>query len=353
MSPLEIRGWVMKLPPEEIHAEILHRIDALENGVKSYRDIFVRAGRLLTESALRRIGRPGPLPDLPAEAEDIAARGGAASIVATYWAEHEYRPGVFLPPVMSHGLPWDTFPDAIHVLDLDAGHIRTSLKHVPELKQLDAVTLERISKQPHDALFLLGAALRMVRARGPLAAFDGLVQVTLFIWLWSAHYAPTRKAAEFAADCAAELLDAFKPDLSRHMTRTPERLDELQRVFTETVEKVKRINHELRSEGLTKRVLALARNQIGPRIGRHDISRWQRMDTRTVATESLARERRISVKSLKEQLRLAEKAQAIDEAWDEFLVHLRTRPMAEQQRIQTALPPLFSPAAQPAPTAKK
>ncbi len=343
VSPLEVRAWVIEMPPEHIYTELLRRIDALETGITPHRDLFIRAGRMLVESALKRMGWPSALPDLPKEAEAMAVRGGAADIVARYWAEREYRSGHFLPPVMIRGGPWDTFPDAVHLLDLDADRIRQALLgHIRGLEHLDPGALDKLSEEPSDALVLLGAATRLIHTLGPLAVFDRVVHVALYTWLMAAHYAPTKEAAEFGADAAAGLLDAFKPDLSRHVTRTPESLKELHGVFKDILEKADRVQQVLHAEGPTSRVLARARAELGPRISRSDLARWHRMGSRAIAIERLARVRHRSVKSTKEQLRLAEKSADIDEAWDEFLAYLRTLSEAQQQRIMSALPPLLS-----------
>jgi hypothetical protein len=278
-------------------------------------------------------------------------RGGAATIVASYWAQQEHRPGVFLPPVMSRGVPWDTFPDAIHVLDLDPDQIRAALQHLAPFDTLDAAGLARLSEPPNDLFLLFGSAQTTIRALGALAVFDPIVQVALFEWLRVAHYTPAKDEAAFAANHAAQLLDEFLPDLSRRMIRIPERLAEVDTALRKLVKKVEPVRQALRGEGLTTKVLAQARAELGARVTRLDLARWQRMDTRAIAIERLARARGRSVKAVAEQLRLAEKAAAIDQSWEEFLTYLRMLPEPQQRAIVNALPPpLRSPTKPPGPS---
>ncbi len=348
VSPLEVRAWVADQPPEAMYTELRHRIAALDAGIASHRETFLQTGRALFESVLKRMGWPAAaLPELPQGAQRLVVRGAAANIVVGYWAEHEYRPGAFLPPIMIRGVPWDTFPHAIHLLDLDVDRISTALEHIQLLGSADPSAVRQLSEAPHDALLLLGAAQSTIRTLGPLAVFDPGVHAALFTWLRTAHYAPTKEEAAVAAKAAAGLLDEFLPDLSRRMTRTPERLDEVQGVFKDLLKKVERVMHALRSQGPTTQVLSLARAELGPGIARRDLAGWRRREARAVALERLAHARRGSVKALTEQLRLAEKAAAIDEAWEEFLTHLQTLPDAQQQAILTALPPLVASPAKP------
>jgi hypothetical protein len=347
MSPLDLRAWVTKLPSEELYTELLRRIDALDTAIAPYRETFLHAGRALFESAVKRLGWLGALPELPEDAQHAVVRGGAATIVASHWAQQEYRPGVFLPPVMSRGVPWDTFPDAIHLLDLAPDEIRSALQHIAPFDALDAAGLHRLREPPNDLLLLFGSAQGTIRALGPLAIFDPGVHVALFEWLRIAHYAPMKEEAAFAADLAVQLLHEFLPDLSRRMIRTPDRLAEVDTALRDLIKKLELVMEALKAEGPTTKVLAKARAALGASVTRHDLARWQRMDSRAIALERLARARHRSVKAVAEQLRLAEKAADIEQAWQEFLKYLRTLPEPQQHAIVHALPPLLGPPTKP------
>jgi hypothetical protein len=335
MSPLDVRAWVTTLPPEEIYTELLDRIDALETSIAPYRETCLHITRGLVECGLTRLGWTGALSELPEDAQRSLVRGVAASGVARYWAQQEARPGVFLPPVMSRGVPWDTFPDAIHVLDLDPDRIRAALRHVAPVYSRDPASLAQLSHPPNDLFLLFGSAQSTIRELGPFAALDPVVQVALFEWLRIAHYAPTKAEAALAADYAAALLDGLLPDLSRRMSRTPERLEELDAMFRELLKKVEGLQSQRHLPG----ILARAHAALGATVTRHDLARWQWMDSRTITLEQLARARHRSVKVVTEQLRLAEKAADIEQAWEEFLAYLRTFPEARQQAMVNALPP--------------
>src|SRR5207245_1978630 len=82
-----------------------------------------------------------------------------------------------------------------------------------------------------------------------------------------------------------------------------------------------------------------ARRLLGRRTRHSDLARWQRMTIHAIAVDIFAMRHRLSVKAVRDQLRLGEKADEIGRAWAEFVNFLAARPESEQQRILTALSP--------------
>lgn len=139
MHPLEVRGWVIGKLPEEIDAELVRRIEHLDQAIRPYRSQLLDAAHALVEQPLRAWGFTDQVPRLPAEAEDPVARTTAASTVAAYWEVHEFRSGYVLPSIQIFGVPWDTPPNVVHVLDLDPDLIRIAMTKAPEFKHLQRV----------------------------------------------------------------------------------------------------------------------------------------------------------------------------------------------------------------------
>ena len=256
--PLDVRDWVIGKLPEEIYAELVRRIENLDETIRPHRATILNAGHALIEQPLRAWGFTGTVPNLPTPAEDPVARITAASIVSGYWEAHEHRSRQLLPSIQIIGIPWETPPNVVHVLDLDPELIRLAVAKSPEFKDL-----HRVLDTPalaFDRLF--GAAQNLIRRLGPLALFSQLVQFTLFAFLTGAHHAPSKQQAERAADAADALLAEFLPDLSRQMTRTPDRLARLRQAFQQTYDRVTQIRQELDTEGVTAGLLARARRLL-------------------------------------------------------------------------------------------
>jgi len=189
----------------------------------------------------------------------------------------------------------------------------------------------------------------LIRRLGPLAVLNPLVQFTLFTFLTGAHHAPSRQEAERAADAADALLREFLPDLSRQMSRTPDRLAQLQAAFQQTHDHAAQIHQALAATGVTSQLVARAQRVWGRRIRPSHLARWQRMTLHAMAVEAFATQNRASAETVRDQLRLAGKAEEIRTAWREFCTFLATRPIADQMRILGALslpaPPLAPPPA--------
>ncbi len=338
--PLDIRGWVGGKLPEEIYAELVQRIDNLDEVIKPYRTRLLLAGHALVEQPLRAWGLTGAIPQVPEHAEGPIVRIGAAGIVSDYWDAHPYQAGLFLPPILIIGPPWETPPNMVHILDLDPKLVRIAVTKSRELEQLD-----RVAETPSLALQrLFGAALGLIRRLGPPAVFTPLVQLALFVFLTGAHQAPSKVHAERAADAAGALLREFLPDLSRQLTRTPDRLAEMREAFQQTYAQATRIREEFDTAGVTPRLLARARGLLGRRTRPGELARWLRMTAHAMAVEAFAVRHHLSAKAVRDQLRLAEKAADIGGAWGEFVKFLAARPNAEQQRIlATLLPPALPP----------
>ncbi len=268
--------------PEEIYEELVRRIENLDEAIRPHRATLLNVGHALIEQPLRAWGVTGTVPDLPAHAEDPVARITAASIVAGYWEAHEYRPRLFLPSIEIIGIPWETPSNVVHVLDLDPELIRIALAKSPELKDPN-----RGSETPALAFYrLFGAAQALIRRLGPLALFSQLVQFTLFAFLTGAHHAPSKQEAERAAEAADALLVEFLPDLSRQMTRTPDRLAQVRQAFQQTYARATLIRQELDTKGATSDILARARRLLGRGIGPSDLARWQRMTIHAMAVDA-------------------------------------------------------------------
>ena len=286
----------------------------------------------MIEQALRAWGWTGTVPEIPAQAEASVARSSAASIVSSYWDDHEYRPRRLLPSIQIVGIPWDLPPNVVHILDLDPALVLGAMTKSPELADLS-----QVSETPALALQrLFGATQNLIRRLGPLAVFNSLVQFALFAFLAGAHYAPTKNQAEHAAKAGEALLREFLPDLSRQMTRIPDRLAKMQRAFQQTYVHADRVRQELEAKGVTPSVLARARRLFGRRTRHSDLARWQRMTVHAMAVDALAAQHGLSGRAVRDQLRLADKADQIGTAWRQFVEHLASRPDAEQQRILTA-----------------
>ena len=134
------------------------------------------------------------------------------------------------------------------------------------------------------------------------------------------------------------------------MTRTPDRLAQMRQAFQQTHAHATQLRQALDTRGVATDSLARARRLLGRRIRPRDLARWQRMTAHAMAVDAFAMRHRLSAKAVRDQLRLAEKADDIGRAWGEFATFLAARPEAEQQRILTALSPLMPPPAPPSGT---
>jgi hypothetical protein len=246
---------------------------------------------------------------------------------------------------MTAGVPWDTLADHIHVLDLSPQQIRAA---TPKKSDISALTYAQQRLTSADTpQFLLGAAYRIIGQLGPWAVFNPVVAVALFYSLIVARYASDREQARYAAHGADFLLDALRPNLSSRLSRTPDRLMDMQQEFAGLLSRSRQLKQLEDSQQPARVILAHARDWFGARVDARDLDRWRSMTPTAMATDILKSRhhgrRRISEKSLRDYRRLAAKAEDIDEAWHGFIDHLKQRPESDQRRIAMALPPIPSP----------
>jgi len=330
--PVHIRQWVIENPPEHIYAKLVRRRDALDEAIRPAREALVEGSRRAAERLVRQLeGTAQPLPDAPREVDDAVARLIAANMVAAYWAEHPYDGARCLPSIMTVGTPWAVWPNMVHVLDLSPELIRLAIERGGSLDALDRDASTLHQAQP-GLVTLHATAVSLVRLLKSGAVLVPLFQQALYAVLVVAHYAPQKQDAEEAARMATSLFAELVPDLSRHMTRGPDQLAQLQQMFQDTVEQATRLQAALTAEGATPRVVALARQRFGLRVDRRALQRWAQQDARSIARHILGDRLKKSRKTLQDQLRLAEQAQDIQESWNEFLTYFATLPDLQRRR---------------------
>lgn len=335
-SPLDVRSWVTGRAAPEVYKELSRRIDSLDAVAKPHAKFLLQGGRYLATATLEILGRDDAIGTLSAEVERTIARIGAADIVATHWTHQEYRPRVVLPPIMTNSVPWDVLPDHIHVLDLTSEQIRAA--SVSSSEVIGAVKATQQTLTEVETLSLLfGAARGMIDRFGPIALFSPIVPTALFYCLTIARYAPTKNAAEDGARAADVLLDALRADLSRRLVRSSDRLDATRQAFERLLTRARELKTLLRSHRPPSGILAKAKDWFGARIDYRDLRRWERKTDTAIAMEILAGQLGISLKALRDQRRLADKAQDIAEAWQAFVDYLKTRSDGEQRRTTEAL----------------
>ncbi len=347
-SPAEFRAWVTDRVPEDIQAELLRRIQTLDDLATP---LWTSIRALTRELALTTLGTMGVTADLPAltpEHDRALARHAVGNIAVEYWRQHVYRPGVRLPAIQTVGVPWDVAEDRIHLLDLPPHAIRTALAGAAQAtRPLRDPRGPRLADPGTQFQFQVSAALSTIRQLGPWALGSALPLITLLRCLVLARYSPAPDEARIAAEAADTLLDALRPDLSRRMIRTPFHLEELRARLIETHHVVLHLHHGLQVMGPTRPLLTRARQRFGATITVSQLRRWRGMDPLIIARQLVARAVRRSDKALRDLLALAERLEEIDMAWVKFLDHLRTLPADQQRALVTALPALVPPASEP------
>jgi hypothetical protein len=348
-APLDIRGWVTEFSTEaEIYEELDRRIRALQHVGEASADVFLEGTSRLVSATLRLLGRGSEAREFTPDERALLIRAIGADIAAGYWTQREYRRGVLLPPIMTAGVPWDTLPDHIHVLDLSAQDIRAAASRTSS----DVALLSSIQRQltaVDDVPFLIGAAHRIIRQRGPWAVLNPIVPIALFHCLIAARYARDSEEAQHAARYADSLLDGLRPNLRQRRSRTPARLLDMQEQFRVLLDRSLQLKHLLDSGEPLRVTLAKSRDWFGARVDGRDLDRWRSMTADAIATELIRGAQRgrrgISEKSLRDYRHLAYKAQEIDETWHGFITYLHQRPERERRHIETALPLISSPPA--------
>jgi len=350
--PLTIRVWVRDLEPEEIHRELLGRIAALDETIAPARDHILKIERVVTERALRRLGLEAIVPKAVALLDDPAGapRLHAMMMVARYYAEHPHEGVMYLPPITVAGNPPVTPPDMIHVLDLSPDDIRRAITALrPDPKRLEAELRELAQTSTRDHEFLAVLGIQAIRVQSLGAIFNPVFQVALFVNLARAHYAAAADEARAAADLATRLFDEFLPDLSRHTSRRPDQLMELETRRQEHKQKALGFLQGLYAEGLVPKKKALARTLFDNRVTSKDLVRWLRdtPDADMVADELIRRERGIGRKTLRDYRRLWGQAEAVAEAWQKFDEYFARLSLEEQRRLVPLTQPSDSPPSSP------
>ncbi len=345
--PLTIRSWVKDLEPEEIHRELLARVEAFDASIAPARDVIIRHEQLATERVLRQLGLEELVPKVLAVLDDPSGppRLYAMILVANYYRAHPHVGGGYLPPIALGGDPSAPPPDMIHVFDLPIDHIRRAVTaRRPDPKQTDALLLKLTRDSSRDAEFLAVLGAQAIRVQGLGAIFNPVFQAALFANLARAHFGASVAEARQSAVLATEMFDMFLPDLSRHMSRRPDQLLELKTRWRHDQRAAHELLGALRSEGVSSKTRALAREQFGRRITIQDLKRWAREapTADSIADELMRRERRISPKTLRDYRRLWGQAEAIDEAWREFGEYFNQLSLEEQRRIVPVTQPLDS-----------
>ncbi len=335
-----------ELPEEAIQQELLSRIEALDTAIAPYRETMVRLELSIWERIIRRwAGSDVVLPEVPRDVQEATIRMRAASFVAAHWDQHPYRGKLYLPPIMTVGHPSHPLPDMVHILDLDPTLVRKAIVQGRLSERLRTIAPQLNETQPNaddqdlEGL-LVDLALGEIHMWKAWAMFQPVAQLVLFECLFKAHYGETLSVAEENADRVNDLFDAFLPDLSKYMTRRPDRLAALRHTFNEIHRKPDRLQSDLASQGPTQAVLSIARDLLGRRLTLRDLHRWhrERKGSRAIALDVLATTLKVKPKTLVDQLSLAEQAQEISETWDRFLTFLSTRPESEQRKLLSAFP---------------
>jgi len=350
--PLDVRYWITEPPVEEIHTELTRRIEILEQAGEPLARPLLDLILSLIRNVATAFGHPGNIPELPDVAERALARILGANLVARYWQEHTFEPGLFLPTIVTLGAPWGAPPDTIHVLDLPVPRIQLAICAVGGEEAKKALTgSSSDSRWTASDLFQIQVATAHATSRelGPAAVFDQWFLITLFLCLMHARYNPSKKGARLAARDANDLLDALRPDLSRRMTRVPHRLSDTVTRFEDLHQKAVEVHEALSASGPSRPVLSRARDCFGGRIDTRDLTRWTRMSPHQIASEVLVAESHLSAKALRDQLRLAAKGKEIEDSWEAFQTHLLTLP--EETRNRITFFPSEPPASPPTPAA--
>src|SRR5262249_10112762 len=141
---------------------------------------------------------------------------------------------------------------------------------------------------------LLGAAHDSIVTLGPWAVFDRVVLTALFYWLLFPQYAPGKSKADYAARAADALLDALRPDRSRHMSRTPEQLTSVPQAFEEWLPRAQELAQLLHTGQSPRAALAKARDWFGARVDSRDLARWKTMTPLMIVIDNLKTQRGLS-----------------------------------------------------------
>jgi hypothetical protein len=319
-SPLAIRSWVIGKTPDEIRDTLTERIAAVEDTVEPYRDVIGRFLYPMLDESLKTLGFP-PGPHTP-EVTGWLARLLGWNAVARFWWDHPLR-GKYLPGIATRGTPWDLLPDEIHVLDLPPEQSARALRESRFLKDLSTLaSLDAGAGDPapqvsiSDQLVL--AAIHEIHVGRAEAFFNPLVVFVTYELLKTAHYSANLHERRHALDRVGEVFAAFEPDLSQHLSRRADQLVPRLQAYEALQAAVGPLLTDLRRQGPTRALLAQFL-RVHPRVTQSDLKRWQQASSvSTIALALVARQSRLSPKTLADQLTLARKARDIEQAWGNY-----------------------------------
>ena len=320
-SPLAIRSWVIGKTPDEIQDMLTERMATMDDAVEPYRDVIGRFLYPMLDESLKTLGFP-PGPHTP-EVTGWLARLLAWNAVARFCWDHPLR-GKYLPGIATRGTPWDLLPDEIHVLDLPPDLSARALRESRFLKDLSALaTPDAGAGDPAPPVSisdqLVHAAIHEIHFGRAEAFFNPLVVFVTYELLKTAHYSANLHERRHALDRVVEVFVAFEPDLSQHLVRRAEQLVPRLQAYEALQAALDPLLGDLRRQGPTRALLAQFRLRVHPRVTQSDLKRWQQASSAsTIALALVARQSRLSPKTLADQLTLARKARDIEQAWGKY-----------------------------------
>ena len=299
---------------------LTERIAAVEDAVEPYCDVIARSLYPMLDESFRTLGFP-PGPHTP-EVTGWLARLLGWNAVARFCWDHPLR-GKYLPGIATRGTPWDLLPDEIHVLDLPPEVSGRALRESRFLKDLSALATPDAgvgdpAPQVSISDQLVRAAIHEIHVGRAEAFFNPLVVFVTYELLKTAHYSANLLERRHALDRVVEVFAAFEPDLSQHLSRRAEQLVPRLQAYEALQAALDPLLGDFRRHGPTRALLAQFRLRVHPRVTQTDLKRWQHGSASTIALALVARQARLSPKTLADQLTLARKARDIEQAWGKY-----------------------------------
>lgn len=362
---VSIRDWVVKT--DNVEAELAARCKRLDTAVRPVRAILAKIVRRQIEHQFEqqlRLVKPQLRPDpdqvrrtldesLPLMV-DYGMRVHAEMLLAEYWSQHPDPDGFTLPAVSVGLSPWRVPPGTVHAIDLaDPKRALIELpfeevaKQRADLERVANAELNIVSLASEPAVALILPHVRLLKER---AADLPLVRDVHRAVTTDALRAPTRAERDRADRLRHEIDRAVGPDFRSDVLRREDQLALLLADYKELAEKIEPLHDELRRSGPTPALVERFRILMNDsRLTRHHLTSWAQLDLRAVVLDLLgkypcrAREllKGTRPKTRRDLLRLAERSNAIDDCWKEFVEDIWTKYSPEQQRaLFPSLPPL-------------
>lgn len=362
---VSIREWVVKT--DDVGAEVAARCKRMDTAVRPVRAILAKIVRRQIEhqfeQQLRQVNqqlRPDPdqvqrtLDEIPPLVVDYFIRVQAEMLLAWYWSQHPDPEGFTLPAVSVGPYPWNVPPSTVHAIDLaDPTRALIELpfdalaKQRSDLERVAKAELKVISPVSEAAVALILPHVKLLKER---AADLPLVRDIHRAVITHALRAPTRAERDRADRLRHEIDRAVGPDFRSDVLRREDQLALLFADYKELAEKIEPLHDELRRSGPTPALVERFRILMNDsRLMRHHLTSWAQLDLRAVVLDLLgkypcrAREllKGTRPKTRRDLLRLAERANAIDDCWKNFVEDSWTAYSPEQQRaLFPSLPPL-------------